>query len=103
MPYWVRLKDEAIVHRTWTGRSTIPLSELREVLYHYHAAVGYVFFWEFIGANGQTIEVGLYTLGRSRLLRNLERSLPGFSLQRFRRLFEEGDVVDTLTVWKRGV
>ena len=100
---WVRLKDEAIVLSKLFRRTEIALDDLQSVLYHYHAVAGYVFLWEFCARNGRTLEVDLCTFGRSCLLLNLETHLPGFSLKVFKQLFEKGDVVDTLEVWKRKV
>ncbi len=98
---WVRLKDGAIVLHTLFRRTEISLNDLQAVYYHYHAVVGFEFLWEFCGKNEQKLEVDLFTLGRSRLLKNLEISLSGFSLKKFKNLFKDGDVEDTLVVWKK--
>ena len=98
---WVRLKNGVIILHTLFSRTDIPLKDLQAIFYHYHAVVGYVFLWEFCGKNEKTIEVNGLTLGRSCLLMNLETQLPGFSMKKFKKLFKEGDVVDTLEIWKR--
>jgi len=100
---WVRLKDGTIVLHTLFRCTRISLEDLEAVLYHYHAAVGFDFLWEFCGKNEQKIEIDFFTFGRSRLLKNLETDLSGFSLQRFKELFKVGDVVDALEIWKRGI
>ena len=101
MSGWIQLRDKHIVHRTMFSRHDIALSDLTAVYYHYSAVVGYEFLWEFCSKNGTKITADLLTLGRSRLLTKLEKDLSGFSMQRFRQLFEDGAVDDTLEVRKR--
>lgn len=99
---WVQMRNDRIIHRTPFRRDEIPLADLKVIYYHYSAAVGIMDFqWEFCSNDGRKIKADIFTFGRSRLLRHLEGNLPGFSMLRFKLLFEDGDVDDTLEVWKR--
>jgi hypothetical protein len=99
---WVQLKNDQIIHRTLFRRDEIALDDLKVIYYHYSAAVGITeFLWEVCSTDGRKIAAHIFTFGRSRLLKALEKRLPGFSMLRFKQLFEAGDVEDILEVWKR--
>ena len=79
---------------------TIDLSELIEIKFHYHAVVGYIAVWEFIDRNNTSLTIDQKEIGIKKVLGFLENNLDGFSLKDFDRMFKEGDVEDTLDIWK---
>ena len=100
LPEKVFLRDQAIVRKYKGTVEGIQISEISEIKYHYHAVVGFVAVWEFIGRNSKTLLVGGEAKGIDAVLGNLEKVLPGFSLAEFNRKFDEGDVEDVIHVWK---
>jgi hypothetical protein len=96
---FIELHDGAIYARRLLQRQSIRLDELQKIEYAYHAVVGFVAVWIFTARDGCEIVVSPQRPGLSRLLAELERQLPGFSRERWRREFEAGDVEDRLLVW----
>ncbi|GAB1263491.1 hypothetical protein [Aurantivibrio infirmus] len=100
LPERVYLK-EGFIQKKYRGKSEgIKLSELKEILYSYHAVVGFIGVWEFYDINGKELTVDSQALGVKSLLSALEQQLNNFSLKTFQQEFEAGDVEDTIHVWK---
>lgn len=78
----------------------LALSELKEINYHYHAAVGFLSNWEFVDKEGRCLDVDGKAIGMSKVLSILDSSLSGFSLSDFKKQFEDGDIEDVLNVWR---
>ena len=76
------------------------LTEILTIQFHYHAVVGFECVWEFTDKSGRKLLAGGNGID-NRMLSNLERKLAGFSKDEFYRQFKEGDVEDTLDVWRR--
>ena len=102
LPEKVFLRDGRIVKKYRGMVEEIRISDIFEIRYHYHAVVGCVAVWEFIGRNEKRILVDGRAKGIDSVFSNLERVLPGFSLAEFNRKFDEGDVEDAIDVWKAG-
>lgn len=77
-------------------KESVALSELSAIKFSYHAVVGFIGVWEFIGKSGNVVCVSSEAKGIKETLRQIEKVLPGFSLQEFERKFQAGDVEDTL-------
>lgn len=77
------------------------LSEVSAIKFSYHAVVGFIGVWEFIGNNGRVLCISSEAKGIKETLRQIEIALPGFSLRELERKFQAGDVEDTLDVWQR--
>lgn len=56
--------------------------------------------WEFVENNDNSLTIDHQELGITKVLSFLEKNLEGFSLRDFDRMFKEGDVEDTLNIWK---
>lgn len=93
-------KDGAIVCRQKWRRRQIDLSDLETVTFHYHAVVGFIGVWEFTSRSGLTISAGTHRISR-RFLAQLEKHLPPFRAADFDAAFKEGDVEDSLEVWRK--
>ena len=98
-PVRVVFVDGHIVKRHRFRTEKMALRDLAQILFHYHAAVGFVCAWEFIPITGQSITAEAYGIN-NRLLARLERHVPGFSAARFHQAFRDGDVADTLEAWR---
>jgi hypothetical protein len=75
------------------------LANLAEIKFHYHAVVGFLCVWEFVAKSGVSLEHSSSHISE-RLLQALEQSIPGFTAADFHRKFEDGDVEDSLEVWR---
>lgn len=84
--------------RKWKTEK-IPIVELSQIDFHYHAAVGFVCAWEFTSKSGKSLLVEGSGID-GKLLSDLERHLPNFSVEKFHEQFKDGDVEDTIEVWK---
>jgi len=99
---FILLNNGFIKAYSFFKKESIKLSELSEINYHYQAAVGlFVSVWELKDIYGKEIIFSWPTLGKTALLEELENQLEGFSLKNFQKLFDEGDVDDTLELWKK--
>ena len=96
----VFLCDQAIVTKYRGKEAQMPISDIAEIKYHYHAVVGFVAVWEFIGVNADRLLVRGDAKGIETVLSTLERVITGFSLNEFNRKFDQGDVEDVIDVWK---
>ena len=90
-----------IIKKARGKTESVALSELSAIKFSYHAVVGFVGVWEFIDADSRVVCVSTESWGVKEMLRQIENSLPGFSLLEFERMFQAGDVEDTLDVWQR--
>lgn len=99
LPEKVFLRDGALVKKSRGKVEQIPVADISRIKYHYHAVVGFVAVWEFVGRGRRSVLVSGEAKGIDAVLASLEGSLPGFSLAEFRRQFDEGDVEDSLDVW----
>ena len=95
------IKDRRIHHIGFFYHRTCSINDISSIYYHYDAAVGaYEASWEFKLLSGGIMSFSYLNLGVGALLRHFEALLPGFSRKRFKKQFEEGDVVDSLCVWR---
>ena len=99
-PEQVFLRDQTILKKHKGRREQMSIVDISEIRYHYHAVVGFVAVWEFVARGGKSLSVDGKAKGIDDVLRGLEKSLPGFSLVDFKRKFDEGDVEDTIDVWR---
>ena len=99
-PEKVLLRGQTILKKYRGQTEELPLSDISEIKYHYHAVVGFIAVWEFIGKSGRSLLVDAKANGIDDVLTNLEQLLPGFSLADFKRRFDKGDVEDAIDVWK---
>lgn len=76
------------------------LAEIAQIHFHYHAVVGFVSCWEFVSHSGRSLLIDGGSLGMTAVLKMLENSLVGFSTAEFKRKFAEGDVEDSIEVWR---
>jgi len=98
-PARVVFTSEWLIKKEKWKTEKFPLSELSQIKFHYHAVVGFVATWEFISKSGQSILVDAHGID-NKLLSRLERHVPNFSSKEFHEHFADGDVEDTLEVWK---
>ena len=102
-PERVVVADGKLVKRHgWRTIDVLPLTELAQIKYHYHAVVGFTAVWEFISVSGRSFTVATYSNTMPKALAELEGRLRNFSVEDFNRKFQEGDVEDTLDVWSAG-
>lgn len=100
-PERVVVADGKIIKRhRFRTTDELPLAELAEIKFHYHAVVGFVGVWEFVAMSGRSFAVETNSNVMPKALVALEGVLPNFSVVAFERRFHEGDVEDTLDVWK---
>lgn len=93
--------DSRIITKKYKGKhESIKISDLAEIKYHYHAAVGFLSTWEFIDRNGSLLRIDGKSEGITEVLSDLERILPNFTLGNFKEQFDTGDVEDIIDVWK---
>ena len=79
----------------------IPLQEISEIQYHYHAAIGFLAWFEFIYGEGRSVVVDACTRGiMSDVIPTLERVLPGFTGTAIEQCVAHGDVEDSCIIWK---
>lgn len=81
-------------------RERMSLADISKIHFHYHAVVGFVAEWEFVDIAGNTLVIDAKATGIESLISSLEKALPGFSIAEFDRKFRQGDVEDTIDVWK---
>lgn len=96
----VFLLDGKIVKKHKRSTEQLQLSHLSEIKFHYHAVVGFIGIWEFIDKAGASLKVDTNAKGIKELIASLDKELPGFSSKEFDRKFREGDVEDSIDVWK---
>lgn len=97
-PARVSFKGGTIIKRHRFKTEKIPLADLAEIQFHYHAAVGFCCVWEFTTKSGKSTLVSHNDIN-DRLVSNLERCVPNFSREHFYQMFKDGDIEDTLHVW----
>ena len=98
-PDTIRIQNGMLICRHRFRKESMRLADLESVHFHYQAVVGFAGAWEFIDTSGRSLSVGGYTF-RRKLIRQLAQHLPGVSESEFERLFNEGDVEDSLEVWR---
>lgn len=96
----VRCSEREIVKRHGWRKESMALPDIAHIKFHYHAVVGFVSCWEFVSRSGSSLLIDGAAHGITAALHALEKNLPGFSLAAFQRQFKEGDVEDTLEVWR---
>lgn len=96
---FVLLRDGVLHHCTLREHRTLALAAVAKIEYAYHAVVGFVAVWIFTGRDGNELAIDASCPGTRRLLIDLERDLPGFSIAAWRQAFDAGDVEDTVQVW----
>lgn len=102
-PTRVVVVDGKIVRRhIWRTTAEIALAELAQINFHYQAVVGFIGVWEFVSQSGQSFTVETYSNRVPKGLVVLEKLLPNFSASVFDQQFQEGDIEDTLEVWRAG-
>ncbi|QDH68912.1 hypothetical protein [Marilutibacter alkalisoli] len=100
LPERVRLRGDRIVVRRGLRLESIAVADIRAIRFHYHAVVGFVSVWELVSRHGCSLMIEGRAWGARSVLGALEVRLPGFSLQELDRQFEQGDVEDTLELWR---
>ena len=100
LPEKISLRDQTIIWKYRGKQEQMPISDISEIKYHYHAVVGFVAVWEFIDRSAKRLLVHGEAKGIETVLSSLENALTGFSLVEFQRKFDEGDVQDVIDVWK---
>jgi len=93
------IKSDRIVKRRGWKIEAIELADLAEIKFHYHAVVGFTCVWEFVSRSGVSLQHESAHISET-LLAELERFVPGFTRSDFHRKFEEGDVEDSLEIWR---
>lgn len=78
----------------------LAMENLEKIIFHYHAAVGFVGTWEFVSTSGKSLEIDSKANGMNKVLSFLENELENFSINEFDKKFEDGDVVDSIDVWR---
>lgn len=101
LPERVMVSGNQLLRKHRGETQCLLISEIQQVRYHYHAVVGFIAVWECIDQHGTVLTIDAKAFGMSRVLQTLETKLPEFSLDKFHRQFEAGDVEDTLEVWNR--
>jgi len=102
---WIFLFEKASYKKgilkttTFWKSASINIDNLSIIKYHYHAVVGFISVWEFIDDQGKSLEINGRAIGLNKVLSQLDNTLSGFSMTRFKQQFESGDVEDTLDVW----
>lgn len=96
----VLLVEDCLVKKHKFKTERMPLVDISEIKFHYHAVVGFIAVWEFIDTKGDTLLINARAIGIKKLIVGLEEKLPGFSQAEFDRKFREGDVEDSIDVWK---
>jgi hypothetical protein len=99
LPFVYR-SDNAICNSALFRCKSYSLTDLEKVEYAYHAVVGFVAVWVFTFKNEDELVLSGNRPGMNRLLMDLECILPGFSLEKWKQEFAQGDVVDTLILWE---
>jgi len=97
----VRLKQGQLVKKHLWRSESLSIDDICAIKYHYHAVVGFIAVWEFIDQHDNTLTVEASTRGLDEVFQELEKRLPGFSLDNFEQQFRDGDVEDTLDIWSR--
>jgi hypothetical protein len=96
----VYLRDGAIHDCALFRCRTLKLDHLERIEYACQAVVGFSAVWIFSSKQGDEVAVLPYRAGLFRLLTDLAAHCPGFSLSTWRQEFADGDVEDTLLLWK---
>ena len=99
-PEKVALTNGSLTKKYKGKEESIEISNLLEIKYHYHAVVGFISTWEFIDKNGGSLKVDGEAKGIVEVFTQLEKILPKFSLNSFKKQFKSGDVEDTIDVWR---
>ena len=76
------------------------LGDLKKIEYSYQAVVGFIAVWKFTFQDDEELVVSPHRAGLYRVLLDLERKLDGFSIEKWHREFAQGDVEDTLLLWR---
>jgi hypothetical protein len=97
---FICIRAGAIQSSVLLRRESRNLAELQKIEYAYHAVVGFAALWILTFQDGEERVVSPHRAGLSRALLDLERRLPGFSLENWRQEFAAGDVEDTLLLWE---
>lgn len=96
----VLLVEGCLVKKHKFKTERMPLVGISKINFHYHAVVGFIAVWEFVDTAGNTLLINAKAIGIKKLIMGLEEKLPGFSKTEFDRKFREGDVEDSIDVWK---
>lgn len=99
-PERVRCSKRELVKSHGCRKESMPLAEIAQIDFHYHAVVGFVSAWEFVSHSGAKLLVDGDARGIAAALQALEKNLAGFSMAQFKQQFEEGDVEDSIEVWR---
>ena len=98
-PDTLNFMDGVLIKKQKWRVERLPVAELASIRFHYHAVVGFVCVWEFVAASGHIISLYRNSMDK-KLIALLEKNVPNFSASKFYADFEQGDVEDTLEVWK---
>ncbi len=92
-------EDGVLIKKQKWRVERLPVVGLATIRFHYHAVVGFVCEWEFIAASGSVITLNRNSMDK-KLIALLEKNVPNFSAEKFYADFKEGDIEDTIVVWK---
>jgi hypothetical protein len=76
----------------------IKLTNLSEIIFHYHSAVGFSCTWEFVSRSGRGMTANSNGIDK-RFLGNLEKNLKNFSIEQFYSLLED-DFDTSIVIWR---
>ncbi|MCO7224728.1 hypothetical protein [Pleionea sp. CnH1-48] len=99
-PEKIGINDEQLVIEKEGQALQLEVKDIKEINFHYHAVNGVMSVWEFKDMSGDTLSVSGDAKGMDKVLLFLESKLASFNLEGFDRMLAEGDVVDSLCVWK---
>jgi len=97
---FIYIKENSFHHRGFFYHKIISINEIEQIKYHYCAAVGPMEAeWEFILISNESYKFSYLNFGINKMLKKFEKFFPGFSKQKFKNEFNDGDVTDTLELW----
>lgn len=94
------IKEGVLIYDTSKDLETIDIKNLKQIEYHYVAVAGFLSVWEFKDKDGKSIKIDGETKGLQTVLKQLERTLPEFSMETWQFMFDRGDFdQDSIVVW----
>jgi len=95
------IENGKLIKKQFWRSEALSLADISTVRYRYHGVSGFVAVWEFRDCHANTLVVESSAKGLDSVFAELQKQLPGFTLIDFEQLCRDGDVVDTLEIWKR--
>ena len=97
---YVRFKNYEIQYFSFFQIQKIKLTDLVAINFHHDNAFGSIELWEFKSCNEKPIIVPSKTFFIDKVLKSLENNLSDFSLNNFKKTFDEKDHEEIIEVWK---